>query len=489
MQNFFEFLKNNEKTKHSITKETLDTSENSVYLSNFSLWDFKKIREVAKKTKKNFQDVGLSPINNKNLNDFSNSLNISSISKDSSQYKIINGSLPNSLSKKKAEFSFEEKELKKLQGQIEEYKAQIQENNEKLVKFQNICHKKEEELETFSSKIQDFELISKKNEVLMEYLKEKEIKIMGFEKQVQNLQKELLASEKSRAVLHEQIQELKGSLRIFCRIKPTNDQTNSIISVPEINNSNVLELKNPNNTRTAYYFDQIFCGNCDQKSIFQEILPFIQSAIDGEQVSILAYGQTGSGKTFTLEGNGVWEGEEGFCEEFRGIMPRAVEFIFNEKKRMEVVGKSMKFLLSIIEIYNENLTDLLTPGIIFIHLLYYLYIILENKPSINQLGGKVVVKNLASFEITDMMQLVQLIKKAAKTRVTDKTQFNERSSRSHCIYRMNISYHNDKDKEGVLNIVDLAGSERSSNQFIEDMAHEKDKEKVYLFVFYKRIYY
>lgn len=111
---------------------------------------------------------------------------------------------------------------------------------------------------------------------------------------------------------------------------------------------------------------------------------------------------------------------------------------------------------------------------------YLISLILENKPTINQIGGKVIVKNLACVEITDMIQLVQLIKKAARARITDKTQYNERSSRSHCIYRMNISYHNEKDKEGVLNIVDLAGSERSSSQFMEDMANEKDKEKVKL---------
>ena len=89
-----------------------------------------------------------------------------------------------------------------------------------------------------------------------------------------------------------------------------------------------------------------------------------------------------------------------------------------------------------------------------------------------------MLKNLACLEITDMKQLGLLLKKASKARVTDKTHYNERSSRSHCIYRIIINYKEEKEKEGILNIVDLAGSERSSNQFIDELAVEKDKEKV-----------
>ena len=105
----------------------------------------------------------------------------------------------------------------------------------------------------------------------------------------------------------------------------------------------------------------------------------------------------------------------------------------------------------------------------------------ENKPSINQNGNKVLLKNLACIEINEVKQLISLMRKAAKGRMTDKTHFNERSSRSHCIYRINVAYVNEKEKEGVLNIVDLAGSERSSNQFRDELANEKDKEKVDFF--------
>lgn len=445
MQNFFEFLKNNEKTKHSISKESFEISENPAFLTNYSLLDFKKVRDAAKKSK---NDIANSPLKcHESL-----SLNISTISKNSSPQV-------SSFIEDKEKLM---EENRKLLDEIQNYKILIKSKCDEVKNLNDLSLHQQEEMQNFNEKINDYELVSKKNEVYLEYLKDKEHKILSLESKLGKLQRELLASEKHRALLHSQIQELKGNLRIFCRLKPT-DPSTQIVSVGECSNSTVLELKNPNNSKTSYYFDHVFDTNSNQKQIFDEILPFIQSAIDGEQVSILAYGQTGSGKTFTLEGNGLYDGEEGFNERLKGIMPRAVEFIFNEKKRLEILGKTMRFLLSIIEIYNENLTDLLCP---------------ENKPSINQIGSKVCLKSLASIEIIDGRQLVGLIRKASKSRVTDKTQFNERSSRSHCIYRITISISSEKEKEGVLNIVDLAGSERSSTQFIDELAHEKDKEKV-----------
>ena len=70
--------------------------------------------------------------------------------------------------------------------------------------------------------------------------------------------------------------------------------------------------------------------------VFSEVLPLIQSAIDGSKVCIFAYGQTGSGKTYTMQG----EGEE--CidvkGETRGIIPRAFEHIFDFTNSMKSDG-------------------------------------------------------------------------------------------------------------------------------------------------------
>jgi len=51
-----------------------------------------------------------------------------------------------------------------------------------------------------------------------------------------------------------------------------------------------------------YFADGVFAPESTQSEIFEEIKPFVQSSIDGDNVCIFAYGQTGSGKTFTMEG-------------------------------------------------------------------------------------------------------------------------------------------------------------------------------------------
>lgn len=250
-----------------------------------------------------------------------------------------------------------------LREEIEKYKSDLGEKNAIIEDLSMKSADQQKRIADFSEKIENVGLVSKKNELLMEYLKEKEARLIECENRMKDLQSELTVSENCRVFLHSQIQELKGNLRIFCRIKPMNDSSLAIVSIPDPKNPNILELKNPNNSHNSYYFDHIFGMNSIQSEIFNEILPFIQSAIDGEQVSVLAYGQTGSGKTFTLEGDGNYDEDKiSLSRESRGIMPRAVEFIFNEKKRLECIGKSIKFLFSIVEIYNENVTDLLNSG-------------------------------------------------------------------------------------------------------------------------------
>jgi len=258
-----------------------------------------------------------------------------------------------------------EKTIITMRDEISKYKNELE---EKLLIIEELNKKSREQelkIKDFTDKMDACEIINKRNEILMDYLKEKEGRLRSYEEKIKDLQAELASSESYRVILHSQIQDLKGNLRIFCRIKPINDPTNAIIFIPDLKNPHILELKHPNNAKSSYYFDHIFDFNSLQPEVFKEILPFVQSAIDGEQVSILAYGQTGSGKTFTLEGDGVYEGEENLNGDLRGIMPRAVEFIFNEKKRLESLGKNLRFIFSIVEIYNENLTDLLNSGSIF----------------------------------------------------------------------------------------------------------------------------
>ena len=102
-----------------------------------------------------------------------------------------------------------------------------------------------------------------------------------------------------------------------------------------------------------YHFDRVFSPQSSQETVFDEVKPFIQIALDGENVCIFAYGQTGSGKTFTMEGpprsTHVTVGDSS-----KGIIPRCGEFIFQELDRLKLTGINLDLQVACFEIYCEK---------------------------------------------------------------------------------------------------------------------------------------
>lgn len=160
--------------------------------------------------------------------------------------------------------------------------------------------------------------------------------------------------------------------------------------------------------------------------------------MDGYNVCILAYGQTGSGKTYTMEGN---------FEDFsaRGIIPRSVEFIFEQVGNIRKYGWDFKLYVNFREVYLEQVRDLLK----------------------NEVVGD---NDLTLVEVEKPRDLYNLLRKAHENRKIAETFCNEHSSRSHLIFHLRIKGWNNslrKETEGSLNLVDLAGSERLSQSKAE----------------------
>jgi hypothetical protein len=79
----------------------------------------------------------------------------------------------------------------------------------------------------------------------------------------------------------------------------------------------------------------------------------------GYNATILAYGQTGSGKTHTMgTGNTI-----GVPFEEVGIVPRVFKFIFDEveMRKSQSEYSSFRISISFLELYNEEIHDLLDP--------------------------------------------------------------------------------------------------------------------------------
>lgn len=270
--------------------------------------------------------------------------------------------------------------------------------------------------------------------------------------------------ETERRVLHNTIQELKGNIRVFCRIRPllgAELEKNEGRPTPRhltLHSDKALDITraadSPNGTSTSvsgkaetfgFDFDHVFGPEVGQEAVFDEVSQLVQSAIDGYNVCIFAYGQTGSGKTHTMEGGEV-EGEE-------GIIPRTIEKIFETTRNLEEQGWTYKMEASFVEIYNEEIRDLLATerGL---------------KYEIKRVDSKstdIYVTNLITEEVTCGSNVNPLLRRAKKNRAVAATNCNERSSRSHSVFILKIHGQNSKTSEscvGSLNLVDLAGSER-----------------------------
>ncbi|KAH9525270.1 hypothetical protein Btru_000903 [Bulinus truncatus] len=272
--------------------------------------------------------------------------------------------------------------------------------------------------------------------------------------------------ETERRKLHNIIQELKGNIRVFCRVRPLlgdeqlgNNGLISHINFPDFDgkvieldklgevsvNESVLNSTRRGVSKYEFAFDKVFKPECTQADVFEEISQLVQSALDGYNVCIFAYGQTGSGKTFTMEGS--LENENKL-----GMIPRAVKQIFKTSSDLTTKGWQYVMQASMLEIYNETIRDLLGKT-------------KDERLEIKMVKGDsdVYVPNLTIQDVKNENQVLALLRKASENRAVAETRCNERSSRSHSVFQLRLTGTNNLTGEsckGMLNLVDLAGSEK-----------------------------
>ena len=180
--------------------------------------------------------------------------------------------------------------------------------------------------------------------------------------------------------------------------------------------------------------------------IYEDLaFPLIESVLEGYNGTIFAYGQTGCGKSFTMEGIPD-------PPEHRGLTPRSFEHIFQEV----AVRENTKFLVrvSYLEIYNENVRDLLGKD-------------QTAKLELKEHPDKgVYVRDLTEQVVHDTGDVLRLMAQGSKNRSVGATLMNADSSRSHSIFTVWLEAMqqgedgNEHIRASKLNLVDLAGSER-----------------------------
>nr|AJF36162.1 C-terminal kinesin motor protein KIFC1 [Procambarus clarkii] len=299
---------------------------------------------------------------------------------------------------------------------------------------------------------------------------ELEEKVVQQKELIEYLETKLREGENARRKLHNQVLELKGNIRVFCRVRPLigderknngdsdvvhhinflDERTLEVVKIGgDPNGSTMSGLKGRGNGAFEFSFDRVFSPSSTQADVFEEISQLPQSALDGYNVCVFAYGQTGSGKTFTMEGvPGI--------EDLEGMIPRTVKHLFRTMKDLKDKGWIYTVEASFLEIYNETIRDLLASSKDSKSLTYEIKLTDSKK-------NETFVSNLRVVKVTDETEVHHLLHLAQQQRAVAETKMNERSSRSHSVFRLKLVGSNSitsESCEGTLNLVDLAGSER-----------------------------
>lgn len=222
----------------------------------------------------------------------------------------------------------------------------------------------------------------------------------------------------------------------------------------------------------AFTFDHVFNIDSKQKDVYDTcVSSLIDGCLDGYNATVLAYGQTGSGKTYTM-GTGF---DLRVKEDQKGIIPRAVEHLFNgiqeriaQAKERGIPHPEFKVNVQFLELYNEQIIDLLADDN-------------ANQPiKIHEDScGGIYTVNTCARSVTTVESTLDCLKKGSLSRTTASTNMNSQSSRSHAIFTLYIKQqrivecdelnsdintdlpsHEFETLTAKFHFVDLAGSER-----------------------------
>eukprot|EP00981_Chlorochromonas_danica_P005683 scaffold1172_cov180-Ochromonas_danica.AAC.10 len=288
------------------------------------------------------------------------------------------------------------------------------------------------------------------------------------------LHKDLLREQVARKKLHNDMEDMKGRIRVYVRVRPfSNSERERGCQEAVVKDGKMTVLVKgvgAPDARKNYDFDQVFGGSSSegnsQVDIFRDTKHLMLSVIDGYNVCIFAYGQTGAGKSYTMIGAadiGTCLSENGDFDEDAGITPRAVSEVFRLlNERTAQIDYTVD--VTMFQLYRDNIEDLLKekkkkakneeevkdPPLKIV--------LAEHSPT-----GLVHVEGAVSMPASSPSDVMRIFAKGSARRTTASTQMNAESSRSHLICCLVISLINKRSGAktvGKLTLVDLAGSER-----------------------------
>ncbi|XP_053455384.1 kinesin-like protein KIF15 [Nycticebus coucang] len=255
------------------------------------------------------------------------------------------------------------------------------------------------------------------------------------------------------------------AIKVFVRIRPLAEGSGSAdgeqsLCLSVLSSVSLRLHSNPE--PKIFTFDHVANMDTTQESVFSTVAKsIVESCMSGYNGTIFAYGQTGSGKTFTMMGPSE---SDNFSHHLRGVIPRSFEYLFSlidREKEKAGAGKSFLCKCSFIEIYNEQIFDLLDSASAGLYLREHI------KKGVFVVGAVEQV-------ITSAAEAYQVLSGGWRNRRVASTSMNRESSRSHAVFTIIIESMEKSNeivniRTSLLNLVDLAGSERQKDTHAEGM--------------------
>ncbi|KAK2520351.1 hypothetical protein Q9966_013498 [Columba livia] len=255
------------------------------------------------------------------------------------------------------------------------------------------------------------------------------------------------------------------AIKVYVRVRPPSEGT--VLTDGDqglclsVLSSNTIRLHSKPEPK-IFTFDYVANMETTQESVFSSVAKsVVESCMNGYNGTIFAYGQTGSGKTFTMMGP---SDSDNFTHSLRGVIPRSFEYLFfliEREKEKAGGGKSFLCKCSFIEIYNEQIFDLLDSASAGLFLREHI-------------KKGVFVDGAVEQVLSSAAEAYQVLTMGWRNRRVASTSMNRESSRSHAVFTITVESMEKNNeivniRSSLLNLVDLAGSERQKDTHTEGL--------------------
>ncbi|KAF0705918.1 hypothetical protein AaE_014325 [Aphanomyces astaci] len=227
----------------------------------------------------------------------------------------------------------------------------------------------------------------------------------------------------------------------------------------KITDGKAMEISNDEGFANDYLkctFDQVFDAHATQKEVYEATAkPLVLDLLNGYNCTVFAYGQTGSGKTHTIYGpkDGVATKPDD-----QGLIGRLVHDLYDHIRRRQSDQIVFEISGSFIEIYLEQINDLLQPAN-------------KNLRVRENTDKGVYVDDLLSVRTPTEESMLKLVERGNTNRVVACTRMNNvhtsptmlhAKCNFHTVLVVNMVQRDvaaATEKRATMYVVDLAGSE------------------------------